>query len=203
MNATLDPATPFQEGKAVFEHLADGYHLYVDGGRHGIFGWGFDCPDATITDFMVDGKLPEQREIVCEDWGEAVIRSYEPRILQKASDYPDPLEIFWAIDGEILLQPEYFYSTFEGDTSVACPFGGSFTFGPNEIGEAFTFEGCAYTQGFALTGSGGYDYENGLFTIDAQVSGDKSGMLTYTSNASDGSISVTGTYGGETIDLSD
>jgi hypothetical protein len=201
LNATLDPATPFQEGKAVFEHLADGYHLYVNGGRHSIYGWGFDCPDAYITDFMVDGTLPDQREIVCEDWGDAVIRAYEPHILENASDYADPLEVFSAIDNEIQLQPEYFYSYFEEDTSVACPFGGLFTFGPSDAGETYTFDGCAYTKGFALTGTGGYDYGNGLFTIDTQVSGDKTGALIYTRDGNDGSISVTGEYGGETIDL--
>src|SRR5512133_821451 len=55
LNATLDPATPFHEGKSVFEHLAEGYHLYVEGGRHSIYGLGNDCPDKYITDFMVDG----------------------------------------------------------------------------------------------------------------------------------------------------
>jgi len=203
LNATLDPATPFAEGKAVFEHLADGYHLYVNGGRHSIFGWGYDCPDSYITDFMVDGTLPSQREIVCEDWGEAVISAYEPRILENASDYPDPLDIFWAIDGEVQLQPEYYYSRFEEDTAVACPYGGSFTFGPRVGGAAFTFEDCAYTQGFALTGDGNYDYGAGRFTIDAEVSGDKSGTLTYVRDNNSGSISVTGEYGGETIDLQD
>jgi hypothetical protein len=201
LNATLDPATPFQEGQAVFEHLADGYHLYVEGGRHSIFGWGYDCPDRYITDFMLDGVLPDQREIVCTDWGEAVISAYKPRIKENASDYVDPLEIFWAIDGEIRLQPEYYYGSFEEPVSVACPFGGSFSFAPSEAGEAYTFENCAYTEGFALTGSGGYNYGAGLFSIEAEVSGNKSGTLSYTRDANDGSVSVTGEYGGESIDL--
>jgi pimeloyl-ACP methyl ester carboxylesterase len=201
LNATLDPATPFHEGKAVFENLADGYHLYVDGGRHSIYGWGYDCPDTYIADFMVDGTLPDQREIVCEDWGEAVIRAYESRISPNASDYADPLEIFQAIDAEIQLQPEYFYNSFEEDVSVACPFGGSFTFGPGEAGEAYTFENCAYTNGFVLTGSGVYDYGAGTFNIEAEISGEKSGTLSYTRDANDGSLSVTGEYGGEMVDL--
>ncbi len=201
LNATLDPATPFHEGKAVFENLADGYHLYVDGGRHSIYGWGYDCPDAYISDFMVDGVLPDQREIVCEDWGDAVIRAYEPRISRNAGDYADVLEIFQAIFTEIQLQPEYFYSSFDKDTSLACPLGGSFTFGPSETGEAYTFENCVYTRGFVLSGSGSYDYGSGLFTIEAQVSGDKSGALTYEYDNNDGSASVTGEYSGKTIDL--
>jgi pimeloyl-ACP methyl ester carboxylesterase len=72
LNATLDPATPFQEGKSVFEHLDNGYHLYVEGGLHSILGWGFRCPDQYIEEFLLDGTLPESREIVC-DWGNAVI----------------------------------------------------------------------------------------------------------------------------------
>jgi pimeloyl-ACP methyl ester carboxylesterase len=72
LNATLDPATPFHEGKTVFENLDNGYHLYVNGGFHGIYGWGYSCPDDHVNEFLVNGTLPDQREIVC-DWGEAVI----------------------------------------------------------------------------------------------------------------------------------
>jgi hypothetical protein len=72
LNATLDPATPFHEGKTVFENLENGYHLYVNGGTHSIYGRGYSCPDQYIEDFLVKGTLPEQREIVC-DWGKAVL----------------------------------------------------------------------------------------------------------------------------------
>jgi pimeloyl-ACP methyl ester carboxylesterase len=72
LNATLDPATPFPEGKRVFENLENGYHLYVNGGSHSIYGSGFDCPDQYVNDFLVNGTLPDQREIVC-DWGNAVM----------------------------------------------------------------------------------------------------------------------------------
>jgi hypothetical protein len=72
LNATLDPATPFHEGKTVFENLDNGYHLYVEGGPHGIYGWGEACPDRYIENFLLDGTLPEQREIVCT-WNNAVM----------------------------------------------------------------------------------------------------------------------------------
>jgi pimeloyl-ACP methyl ester carboxylesterase len=73
LNATLDPATPFHQGKSVFEHLADGYHLYVEGGQHSIYAWGHNCPDQYVNDFLVEGKLPDQREIACEGWDNAII----------------------------------------------------------------------------------------------------------------------------------
>jgi hypothetical protein len=202
LNATLDPATPFEEGKTVYENLANGYHLYVEGGRHSIYGFGYDCPDQYISDFMVDGTLPPQREILCEEWGTDVIRAYEPLMKKNAGDYTDVLETFQAIDGEIQLQPEYFYGYFEEDVTVACPHGGTFTFGPGDTGEAYTFENCEYTQGFALSGSGSYNYDTGILTFDTQVSGTKEGNLVYTNNYADGTSSVTGEYGGEQIDLS-
>ena len=202
LNATLDPATPFEEGKAVYERLANGYHLYVEGGRHSIYGWGYDCPDKYITDFMVDGTLPSEREIVCTDWGTAVTRAYEPLNKKNAGDYSDVLETFQAIDSEIQLQPEYFYSSFTEDASVACPFGGSFTFGPGDAGESYTFDKCEYVKGFALTGSGSYDYDTSIINYETQVTGVKEGKLVYTDNLADGTYSVTGEYGGETINLS-
>jgi len=202
LNATLDPATPFEEGKTVYENLADGYHLYVDGGRHSIYGFGYDCPDKYISDFMVDGTLPDKREIVCDDWGTNATRAYEPLIAKDASAYADVLETFQAIDSEIQLQPEYFYGSFEEDVTVACPYGGTFTFGPSDAGEAYTFENCAYIQGFALTGSGNNNYESGIITFETQVTGVKEGNLVYTNNTADGTSSISGEYGGEQVDLS-
>jgi hypothetical protein len=52
-----------------------------------------------------------------------------------------------------------------------------------------------------MTGTGSFDYSSGIFELDTQISGEKSGALTYTSNYRNGRISVSGEYGGETIDL--
>ena len=200
LDATLDPATPFEEGQSVFQHLADGYLLYVNGGEHSIFGRGYDCPDTSITNFLVDGKVPDQRQTLC-DWGEAVINPYVQRILPQASDYANPLQILASIDNEIQLQPEFLYSSLEENTSAACPDGGSFTFGPSSAGVSYSFDNCAYLNGFAITGTGSFDLTSGLFTVDAQVSGDKSGTLTYVHNHKTNSVSVSGQYGGQTINL--
>lgn len=200
LNATLDPATPFQQGKSVFERLDNGYHLYVEGGPHSIFGYGETCPDDTITRFMVNGELPTQREIVCS-WDPAIINDYVPLMPEDVSAFADPLEIFSAIDTELSLQPEYYYSYFTEDTTFACPYGGSFTFGPGDAGEAYRFKDCAFTNGFVMTGTGSFDYSSGIFKLEAQISGEKSGALTYTNNYRSGAISLSGEYGGEAIDL--
>jgi pimeloyl-ACP methyl ester carboxylesterase len=201
LNATLDPATPFQEGKAVYEHLADGYHIYVEGGRHSILWFRNSCPDDYITNFLVNGDLPSDRETVCQ-WDPAIIRAYESLPPKDVSAYTDPLEVFSMIDSELLMQPEYYYSSLTEESSFACPYGGSFTFGPSDAGETYSFTNCEFTKGFAITGTGGYDSNSGIFTFNAEVGGKKTGTLTYTHDYSAGTSSVTGEYGGETIDLS-
>jgi pimeloyl-ACP methyl ester carboxylesterase len=72
LGATLDPATPFHEGKTVAENLENGYFIYVNGGLHGNYGRGFDCPDQYVNDFLLHGTLPDKREIVC-NWPNAVL----------------------------------------------------------------------------------------------------------------------------------
>jgi pimeloyl-ACP methyl ester carboxylesterase len=201
LNATLDPATPFQEGKTVYEHLADGYHIYVEGGRHSIYGFGNDCPDSYITNFLVKGELPSEHEIVCK-WDPSVIRSYAPIMPKDVSAFKDPLEIFSAIESELSFEPEYYYSSLTEEVSYACPYGGSFTFSPSDTGETYTYKDCAYTKGFTMTGDGSYASSSGVLTLKSEVGGKKTGTLTYTKNYSDGKSSVTGEYGGETIDLS-
>ena len=200
LNATLDPATPFEQGKAVFERLDNGYHLYVEGGPHSIFGYGETCPDDYVTDFMVRGELPAEREIRCS-WDPAVISAYEPLLPEDVRAFADPLEIFSAIDSELSLQPEYYYSYLTEEETFACPRGGSFTFGPSDVGESYRFTDCAFIQGFAMTGTGSFDYSSGVFRLETQVTGEKTGMLTYTHDYRTGELAVTGDYGGETIDL--
>jgi pimeloyl-ACP methyl ester carboxylesterase len=201
LNATLDPATPFEEGKAVFERLADGYHIYVAGGQHSIYGWGYQCPDRYITNFLVYEIRPEKREIVCEDWGTGAIRPYVPLAAGDASAYADALEVLSAIDFEIQLLPEYYYADFAKAETAACPHGGSFTFGPGGPGEQYLFRECAFIRGFILNGAGETDYGNSVFTIRAQVSGSKNGSLTYIRDISKGIVTVVGEYDGQRLDL--
>ena len=66
LGATADPATPVSHGINVYQHLADGYLITTQGGPHVTFGYGNECPDALVTDFLVNGVVPAQRETVCE-----------------------------------------------------------------------------------------------------------------------------------------
>jgi pimeloyl-ACP methyl ester carboxylesterase len=65
LNATADPATPYANAVRVYSRLADGYLITKEGGPHVIFGWGYDCPDLIVADFLVNNKMPDQRETTC------------------------------------------------------------------------------------------------------------------------------------------
>lgn len=200
LNATLDPATPFQEGKAVAERLENGYHIYVEGGLHSIFGWGEACPDDYVTNFLVDGELPTEREIVC-DWDPAVIYPYIPLMPGDVSAFDSPLDIFLSIVDELNRVPEYYYSDGKEEESFACPYGGSFTFGPGDTGLAYSFEKCAFTGGFEITGIGGYNDETSVVRFETQVSGEETGNLDFSYDWTTGHTTLKGIYAGQEYDF--
>ena len=201
LNATLDPATPFEEGKFVYEHLADGYHIYVEGGIHSIFGWGYECPDTIISDFLVDGTLPTERETVCSDWEPEPYSFYIPNLPKDVSEFADPMEMMISLDNNLFYLPEAYYGAWEEAETVGCTYGGAYTFAPSESGDLYNYDQCSMVQGLAMTGEGSYNADTRLFTITVDVSGAKTGKLTYNYNYDTYTATLTGEYGGESIAL--
>ncbi len=199
LNGTTDPATPYSGAQAVYSRLADGYLVTETGGPHVIFGWGNECVDGLVTDFLVEDKLPAERETVCDG---VVADEFIPIVPVNAADFANPLEALASVDDEINYLPEYYYMGYTIARGIACPFGGTLSFDSTETGDAFTFTDCAFSSGFAMTGNGVYNYDDELFTLEVTVAGLKDGTLTYTRD-SEGALHVTGEYGGETIDITD
>ena len=200
LGATADPATPLANGISVYQHLADGYMITEEGGPHVIFNWGSrsSCPDALVTAFLVDGKLPDQHETNCPG---VVTAAYQPLPSVSAADFANSLEALESVDNEIYYLPEYYYWDGETPTSVGCPYGGTLAFEPSDVGESFSMTGCAFSQGFIMTGTGAYNYGEDEFSLDVAVTGLADGHLVYI-RASDGTLTVTGEYAGSTVDLS-
>lgn len=198
LGSTTDPATPYQNSVDVFNRLADGYLVTQTGGPHVIFGWGFACVDDLVTAFLVEDVLPD-RQTECEG---VVAYEFVPLAPRSAADFADPLEALVSVDDEMYYLPEYYYWDLETPTSVGCPFGGTWTFEPGDDGEVYSFAGCAFSQGFVMTGSGSYRYDTELFTLNVSVTGLAEGKLIYTRDA-DYNLTVSGEYDGKTIDLSD
>ena len=198
MVGTADPATPIGNARRIVERLADGYLVVEQGGPHVIFGWGNTCVDDLVTAYLVDDVLPAQRETNCDG---VVIDPYVPLPPADASEFADPLEAMLSVDDEIYYLPEYYYWDLETPSGVGCPYGGTLAFEPSDAGEQFTFEACAFSRGFVMTGTGEYNYDEERFSLEVSVTGLASGELLY-EREGDGSVHVGGKYGGETIDLS-
>jgi pimeloyl-ACP methyl ester carboxylesterase len=201
LGATADPATPVENGRRVYSHLADGYLITTEGGAHVTFGWGNACPDDLVTAFLVEGKAPEQRETTCAG---VVAEAYVPLPPADASAFADPLEALLSADTEINHLPEYYYWDAETPTSVGCPHGGTLAFSAGDTGDTFKLTNCAFSAGFAMTGSGLYSYDLASFTLDVAVTGPAgvTGDLLYERNEN-GAIKVTGDYAGEMVELSE
>ncbi|MBI5840710.1 MAG: alpha/beta fold hydrolase [Chloroflexi bacterium] len=199
LNGTTDPATPYSGAQAVYSRLADGYLVTETGGPHVIFGWGNECVDGLVTDFLVEDELPAERETVCDGVVADEFISIAP---VNAADFASPLEALASVDDEINYLPEYYYMGYTIARGIACPFGGTLTFDSTETGDAFTFTDCAFSGGFTMTGEGAYNCDDELFTLEVTVTGLKDGTLTYTRD-SEGTLHVTGEYGGETIDITE
>jgi pimeloyl-ACP methyl ester carboxylesterase len=199
LGASADPATPISNARAVFSRLSNGYLVTQDGGPHIIFGRGVSCVDDLVIDFLVNDQLPPKRETTCE--GE-VINEFIQLAPVNAAQFNDLLETFYSVDNEIYYLPEYYYWDVFTPTSVACPFGGTLSFTATDSGDSLSLDNCSFSKGFAMTGSGSNDYDQSWFSLEVHVSGLKNGTLTYTHDG-EGTLHVTGTYGGEVVDLSE
>jgi len=198
LGATADPITPVQYGMDVFSHLEDGYLITTQGGAHVTFGRGNACPDEIVTAFLVEGKTPAERRTTCEG---VLFDSYVPLAPLDAAAYADPLNTMISIDNEIYYLPEYYYWDVETPTTVACPYGGTLHFEATDAGDILTLEQCAFVNGFVLSGSGGNDYNAGLFTLEGMVSGVGSGTLVYIRDDNQGTYTLTGNYNGTPVGI--
>ena len=131
-----------------------------------------------------------------------MVSDFVPPAPANATQFSSLLDAFHSVDDEIYYLPEYYYWDMSTPTSVGCPFGGTLSFEATDTGDALALDNCSFSEGFAMTGSGSNNYDEGSFTLEVDVTGLKDGSLTYTRDG-EGALHVTGTYGGEAVDLSE
>ena len=181
LNADSDPATPISNGYAVFDSLANGYMVTMEGGPHVILGRGLACPDKLVLDRMLDGTEPAAREFYCET---DVVGAYTRLTSPGNAKQLDGFALARGVETELGQSTELWYWDGADPISVGCDYGGSFTATSTDIGTDYAFADCAFWPGIAVSGSGnevsGAESGNGM-TLDLTVrtDGKPRGKLAY------------------------
>lgn len=179
LGATADPATPVGNGINVYQHLADGYLITQNNGPHVIFGRGNECPDALVTDFLVNDIVPAQRETVCDGF---VMDTYVPNSPKSAKSFKNVRQALSSIETEIDYLPEFFYWDAFTPTSVGCSNGGVFGFAPSSTTDSvydFALNKCAFVSDFVMSGTGSYNVNTDKFILKVMTTGRWRCDLTY------------------------
>jgi hypothetical protein len=184
LTATADPATPYAGAERIAAELEDGYFIVWPDGPHVIALRGYDCPDAILTAYLLDGELPE-RETTCDNPG---IEAYYPIPAASVDDYGSTLEALTAMDDEINLSPDYWDWDYVDPLTVGCLFGGTIEYRATDVGTDVRLEDCEFSRGLALSGEAEINDVKGTFKLTAEAGGE---ALTYERTA-DGELSATG-----------
>jgi pimeloyl-ACP methyl ester carboxylesterase len=178
LNGTADPATPISNALSVYGRLRNGYLITQQGGPHVIFGWGNACPDNQVTNFLVYGRVPARRVTRCPG---VTVDDYVPISPVDANEFVNVLDALSWTETEISYLPEYYYWDGYTPTSVGCPLGGTLAFEPNDLGyPTYNLNGCAFANGFIMTGTGLYNFDIDRFNLNISTHGRWECTIRYT-----------------------
>ena len=178
--ATADPITPVDQGRAVYSRLADGYLVTTAGGPHVTFGRGNPCPDNLVNDFLISGRRPAQRTTTCSD---AYVDPYIPLAPARASAFKNLKAAFISFDQQFAVLPEYAYWGGTAPLATGCAVTGSVRVRATRSGAAYRFANCSFTTGVRLTGTGTFNSDSGLTTLNVTTTGRWNDQVRYVDNS--------------------
>lgn len=189
LGATLDPATPWANGERIAAAAGRNARTIVrPGGPHVIYGRGESCPDDLVTAFLVSGILPDAPRTVCPG---GVADDYVRLPPIEASGYSGTPAALRAADREAVTSVDYWYWEAEEPLQVGCRFGGTIRYTPTDTGARLRLDGCSWSRGLALTGSGRIDDDAETLTLRLRQAGAEGPEVRYRRDA-EGDISVDG-----------
>jgi pimeloyl-ACP methyl ester carboxylesterase len=184
LGATLDPATPWANGERIAASAgANAWVIVKPGGPHVIFGRGEACPDDLVTAFLVKGTLPREQRTVCRGNVATDYVRLPPLI---STQYADTRGALRSADIETVNSVDYWYWDGEEPLRVGCRFGGTIGYTPSSAGTRLRLDGCSWSSGLALSGTGLIDDDAGTLTLQVRQDGAGGGPVRYRRDARGG-----------------
>jgi pimeloyl-ACP methyl ester carboxylesterase len=198
LNSDSDPATPVDNGYAVFDHAKNAYMVTMRGGPHVIWGRGLDCPDRIVFGLILDGRKPEKREQVCR---QDFLDAYVPLTAARTGD---AFELAQAIEAELAQSRDLANWDAYSELTFGCDFGGTLTVNAARSGVEYGFAACAFWPGLAVSGSGvSIDAGDGMrpdgLTLDVKIAGSHQGAFTYRHDSTTEARSLGGSFDGKQV----
>ncbi|MCX6392981.1 MAG: alpha/beta fold hydrolase [Actinobacteria bacterium] len=186
--ATADPITPAAQGRTVYSRLDDGYLITTQGGPHVTFGRGIACPDNLILNFLETGRRPTKRETVCPG---SVVGDYLALAPAQARSFASLSDAMVSFQKQFSRVPEYWYWSGQVAQATACPVAGTMRFRATDSGYAIRFDGCSFTRGVAISGTG-HDTSSGRFTVNGTIAGRWQGPIRFVHDGAQVDVSLGG-----------
>ncbi len=191
MVATTDPITPVANAIRIANRLRDAHVIIQAGGPHVIFGWGLDCPDKPVADWMVKGKaLPPV--LACEGY---VADDYVALAKDTEAAYTGGVDFMTSLVTQVLNTDDYVYELDEKPIAMGCDYGGVLSYTPGDAGTGLRLDACELTDGVPVTGTGAIDDESGVVTLKVTI---PDGDLRYEGDGA-ADAKVTGTFRGAPV----
>ncbi len=198
LSSDSDPATPVDNGYAVFDQAKNAYMVTMQGGPHVIWGRGLDCPDRIVFGLLLDGRKPEKREQLCK---QDFIDRYVPLTLAGTGN---AFGLAQAIEAELGQSRDLANWDAYSELAFGCDFGGTLTVNAARSGVEYSFDRCALWPGLDVSGSGvAIDADGGTrpdgLTLDVKISGAHRGEIVYRHDSTTEARSLSGSFDGREV----
>ncbi len=191
MVATTDPITPVENAIRLANRLTKATVIIQTGGPHVIFGWGLDCPDNPVADYMVKGKSFSGPLVTCPG---SIADPYVALAKPAAADYATATGLMGSFSDQVLNTNDYVDMLDKDPITMGCDFGGVLEYRPASSGTDLSLAGCAFTPGLPVSGTGAIDDSGGI-TLKVTT---PDAALDYARNG-DGKVTISGTFRGRTV----
>lgn len=195
-----DPATPAEQGQAVYSRIENATLVTKEGGPHVIFGWGDDCPDQLVVDWLLSGTPPAQRDYSCAT---DFLENYVPLTLTDPAEADDPLALVYGLDDEIYQIPDFYSWDGESALAIGCDYGGSIAISSVGSYDRYRFRDCRFWPDLVVNGemserTAGSGALQSRYQIS--VDGAHQGEIDVLIDWGDGEEEISGTYDGRKIE---